>query len=112
MTENELSAIVRIRRERAEYFGKNLFSDPAWDILLELLAARLGGRRAALPDLENIAPASTVHRWVVALEERGLVIRETNPPHADQIYIDLTAHCMKIMTTFLRRVNETSRLIL
>ena len=39
-----IRAVIRARRLRARYFPEELFADPAWDMLLDLLA---GGNRAA-----------------------------------------------------------------
>lgn len=72
-TEELITSIMRLRRERGRHFGSDLFGDPAWDILLELFAAKLSGRKLRLADLELHVPKSTVARWAVVLEERGLI---------------------------------------
>lgn len=68
-------SILMLRRGREEVFGKNLFSDPAWDILLEVYAAQLGQRTLSTVDLaaEIGLPESTVTRWVDVLAENGIV---------------------------------------
>lgn len=76
MTEDRILSVVALRRARAEALGEGLFSDPAWDILLELYAAELGGREMLV---SNLAAAiderqSTTARWIVALEQKGLVL--------------------------------------
>lgn len=76
--EDHILSILMARRGREEIFGRNLFSDPAWDILLELYAAHLGERRMSVADLTRTidSPASTVARWVHALAEHDLVTSE------------------------------------
>jgi len=101
LTAAQVNWILNVRRERIAQFGPGLFSDPAWDILLELLAAELGDRRLALGDLTHIAPASTVARWVGALEERGLLICDINPFQPDQMWLALSKDCSRRLTSFL-----------
>jgi hypothetical protein len=43
-TARHLREVIKTRRMRDHYFDPGLFADPAWDILLDLLAARLEGR--------------------------------------------------------------------
>ena len=68
-----------------------LFSDPAWDMLLELY----GGSDAA--EADSFAPVGTFSdaltttlRWIVSLEAEGIVEREVNPLDRRQIFIILT----------------------
>lgn len=70
-----LRAILRVRRLRSEYLGKNNFSDAAWDILLELFAGHLEGQCVTLDSLCDAAltPKSTCLRWLKKLEADGLV---------------------------------------
>lgn len=74
------------RRGREAIFGKDLFSDPAWDILLELYAAHLAARTIYLSEIGTAigAPGFTATRWVSALENRGFVTvdRSTSPKNA------------------------------
>lgn len=74
LTEDHILSVVLVRKARDEILGKRLFSDPAWDIMLELYAARLGGRSISLPELIQAieAPQSTTERWLKALESAGL----------------------------------------
>jgi hypothetical protein len=100
VTEGHIKWILSVRRERRRTFGDDLFSDPAWDILLELLAARLAQRRVALADLSDIVPASTLARWVAALEERGLVLCE-GAFGPDQMSLALSSDAAARMVNFL-----------
>jgi DNA-binding MarR family transcriptional regulator len=73
--EDHIVSILIARRGRDAVFGANLFSDPAWDLLLELYAAKLGKRSMSSADLSRAinTPASTTRRWLSALEGRGFV---------------------------------------
>lgn len=108
LSEAQVRWILKVRRDRARVFGASLFSDPAWDILLELLAARLGGRDIELADLAYIAPSSTLARWVAALEERGLV-RCKGPMRPDRMQVALTGESAALMTSFLSGAPDGAR---
>lgn len=75
LTEDHILSVLLVRRARSDILGQRLFSDPAWDILLELYAAKLGDRQMSLEDVARAieTPQSTTKRWVAALEERVLV---------------------------------------
>lgn len=106
LTQGQVEWILHVRRERAAEFGEGLFSEPAWDILLELLAAELGHRKVALADLAHIAPASTVARWVAALEERGLLKCDVDPFQPDQMWVELSRGCLARLLKFLSGVSR------
>jgi hypothetical protein len=100
VTEGQIKWILTVRRERRRVFGDSLFSDPAWDILLELLAAKLARRTVALADLDHIAPSSISARWVAALEERGLVVCDASSG-PDRMLLALSPDAAARMITFL-----------
>jgi hypothetical protein len=72
LTEDHIRSVLAVRRARGGVLGENLFSEPAWDILLELYAAELGGRSMTLSDLARATdtPASVVTRWQAALDNQ------------------------------------------
>lgn len=91
-TEDHILSILIARRERDAVFGPNLFSEPSWDALLELYAARLGNRKVSLGDLSRAidTPASTTARWVAVLEERKLVAMESDTLVSGRRWVSLT----------------------
>lgn len=107
MIEDQLATILRVRRRRSELFGCELFSDPAWDILLELFAAELGGRAMTLDDLPPVAPKSTLARWVSTLEERGLIRCGVDVARPADVQIGLSRDCaakLSLLLSPLRRL--------
>lgn len=75
--ERLVRALLRLRRGRDQIFEPDLFGEPAWDILLELYASGLAGRRECVSGLSAVSgvPPTTALRWIVALEERGWIRR-------------------------------------
>src|SRR3546814_16217110 len=56
VTAREIRDMLRLRRLRDRFFPGDLFADPAWDILLRLIAAPLSGQRGSVFSL-CLAPA-------------------------------------------------------
>ena len=92
-TEDHIRSILLVRNARDEVLGVNLFSDPAWDLLLELYAAHLSRRKMSLADLHvaTDTPQSTIARWIAALEKADLVQRFVDPSQPATVFISLTA---------------------
>ena len=85
-------ATYRQRRIREDYFGVELFSEPGWDILLDLFIAHLQGRavRQGVLGGENIIPATTILRYARILEKAGFIRRARNPGDARQNDVTLS----------------------
>ena len=101
-----IRSIIRARRMRAHFFGGGLFADPAWDILLDLGAARLEGRSVAVSSLCIAAavPATTALRWIKQLTETGLLRRVADPVDGRRVFIELTDGAARAMTTYFASV--------
>jgi DNA-binding MarR family transcriptional regulator len=93
VTEDHILSVLLVRRGRIAVLGEQLFSDPAWDILLELYAARLGERQMSVADLSVATgtPPSVTARWVSLLEGRGLLLTRTGPDRREPLLVELTA---------------------
>lgn len=86
-----VGAVIRARRLRGRYFQEDLFADPAWDILLDLLHAEACHRRVAVSSLCLAAavPATTALRWIKTMERQGLIIRRDDPHDARRVFVEL-----------------------
>ncbi|MEG3181492.1 hypothetical protein [Sphingomonas sp. LT1P40] len=85
---------IRARRLRDQHFPSELFADPAWDMLLDLYAARLEGRRVSVSSLCIAAavPPTTALRWIGTLHDANLFGREADPTDKRRAHITLTEH--------------------
>lgn len=98
-----IRGIIRARQLRNEFFGARLFADPAWDILLDLMIAKVEKRSVAVSSLCIAAavPATTALRWIKQLTEMGLLRRVADPQDGRRVFIELTEDAIdKLMAYF------------
>ena len=84
--------VIESRRARSDFFNGSLFSDPAWDIILELYATGLEQRKHTIGSLSrNVAvPPTSVARWLKALESENLVIKWEDHLDARRVFVKLS----------------------
>lgn len=106
--------IIRQRRLRARYFEPELFADPAWDILLDLTAARAEHRRVSVTSLCIAAavPPTTALRWITQMTEMGLLLREQDPEDRRRAFIVLADPVADAMARYFDELGkDADRLI-
>jgi DNA-binding MarR family transcriptional regulator len=105
--------LIRARRLRDQYFRSDLFADPAWDMLLDLMAARLAQNRVAVSSLCIAAavPATTALRWIKVLTDRGLFVRVADPEDGRRVYIELSDETARALGAYLRQARRLLRAI-
>jgi hypothetical protein len=104
--------LIRLRRDRDRHFPADLFGDPAWDMLLDLTAARMEGVDVAVSSLCVAAavPTTTALRWVRSLSEAGVFVRRTDPGDARRAFITLSDQAHEAMIGWLRRFGAVFQL--
>ena len=97
--------LIRLRRDRDRHFPADLFADPAWDMLLDLAAARMENVDVAVSSLCVAAavPTTTALRWVRSLSEAGIFVRRTDPMDARRTFIGLSDQAFDAVIAWLRR---------
>jgi len=111
--ERYIRNMLKLRRNRDRIFGKDIFADPAWDILLELYASALGQYRMSVTNLCDGAavPNTTALRWIKQLEERGLIVRNPDPMDGRRSFLMLSGEGLEAMNAYFRTVPAGSLLI-
>lgn len=100
VTAGQVRDLLRARRLRADFLPGDLFADPAWDMLLDLLAARLDHERVSVSSLCIAAavPPTTALRHIKTLTDKGLVERQADPHDGRRVFIALAQEAADAMT--------------
>lgn len=94
--------IIRQRQLRARFFDGDLFADPAWDILLDLTAARAEHARVSVTSLciASGVPPTTALRWISQMVETGLLERIEDEVDRRRAFITLTDKAAEAMARY------------
>ncbi len=84
--------ILRQRQQRSRYFPGELFADPAWDMLLDLTAARAEHQRVSVTSLciASGVPPTTALRWIGQMTHAGLLERVEDTSDRRRAFIALS----------------------
>ena len=87
-----LRQILRQRQLRTRFFDADLFADPAWDMLLDLAAARAEHKRVSVTSLciASAVPPTTALRWIGQLTGAGLIERVEDDTDRRRAFLVLT----------------------
>ena len=100
--------MVRVRNARNQFFEKGFFSDPAWDILLDLTAARAEHKRVSVTSLciASGAPATTALRWINLMIERGLLLKVEDDVDRRRAFVSLSEPTADAMARYFEAVKD------
>jgi DNA-binding transcriptional ArsR family regulator len=100
--------LIRQRQLRSQFFESELFADPAWDMLLDLTAARAEHRRISVTSLciASGVPGSTALRWISILVDGGLAERIEDDTDKRRAFITLTDRAAEAMARFFQEVGK------
>ncbi len=103
-----LREMIRQRQLRASFFEGELFADPAWDMLLDLTAARAEGTEVCVSSLciASGVPATTALRWIGQMTEAGLFERLPDPADRRRAIIRLSESAQEAMCAYFARVGS------
>lgn len=99
-------AVIRRRQARARFFPADMFADPAWEILLDLTAARGEGVDVSVSSLciASGAAPTTALRWIALMTEAGLLRRENDTRDRRRAFITLTEKAADAMARYFAMV--------
>lgn len=94
--------IIRQRQQRARFLDADLFADPAWDMLLDLIAARVERKRVSVTSLciASGVPPTTALRWIGQMVEAGLFVRVCDDTDRRRAFIELTEKAVDAMARY------------
>ena len=103
-------AIIRARRLRGRYFPAELFADPAWDMLLDLLQAEISKLRVPVSSLCIAAavPATTALRWLKSMVQEGIFIRREDPHDGRRVFVELAPATSQALRRYFAEVGAVA----
>jgi DNA-binding MarR family transcriptional regulator len=105
-----IRSIIRARRLRARYFSEELFADPAWDMLLDLLQAEISHLRVPVSSLCIAAavPATTALRWLKTMVSQGIFIRRADPHDGRRVFVELAPDASNALRRYFAEVGQVA----
>lgn len=97
-----LATLRRIRKVRSKYLPQELFSDPCWEMLLDLYDARLSDSDVTVTGLGVMSgvPLSTALRRMQELQEHGLIQRSADRNDKRRQLVGLTDTGLQAIDNF------------
>jgi hypothetical protein len=101
-------AIIRARRLRVRYFDAELFADPAWDMLLDLVQAEIDQLRVPVSSLCIAAavPATTALRWIKTMTDSGLFVRRADPHDGRRVFVEMSSDTSLAMRRYFAEIGR------
>ena len=102
--------IIRQRQLRARFFDGELFADPAWDMLLDLTAARAEHARVSVTSLciASGVPPTTALRWIAQMTEAGLFERVEDDTDRRRAFVVLSARAADAMARYFAELGGSA----
>jgi CheY-like chemotaxis protein/DNA-binding MarR family transcriptional regulator len=98
-----LKLLQKLQEARSSIFGEAVMPEPAWEMLAELMRARLAGQHLSVTSLalSSKSPMTTALRRIEDLIQGGLAARMPDPADRRRTYVELTSEGMARMQLFL-----------
>jgi len=105
--------IIRQRQLRTKFFAGELFADPAWDILLDLTAARAEHTRVSVTSLciASGVPPTTALRWIGQMTQAGLLERVEDESDRRRAFIALSGKAADAMARYFAELGPAPKVI-
>jgi hypothetical protein len=101
-------SVIRARRLRGRFFPEDMFADPAWDMLLDLLQAEIAQLRVPVSSLCIAAavPATTALRWLKGMTDNGIFVRRADPHDGRRVFVELSSDASMAMRRYFAEVGK------
>jgi DNA-binding MarR family transcriptional regulator len=102
--------VIRARRLRSRFFEEDMFADPAWDMLLDLLQAEIAQLRVPVSSLCIAAavPATTALRWLKTMTDKGIFVRRADPHDGRRVFVELAPDASAAMRRYFAEVGPVA----
>jgi CheY-like chemotaxis protein/DNA-binding MarR family transcriptional regulator len=105
-----LNLLQKLQEARTGIFGEAVMPEPAWEMLAELMRARMAGQHLSVTSLalSSRSPMTSALRRIEDLIQGGLAARMPDPVDRRRTYVELTPEGMARMQTFLEGFARTA----
>lgn len=102
--------IIQQRHLRARFLDGDLFADPAWDMLLDLTAARAEHNRVSVTSLciASGVPPTTALRWISQMTDAGVLERLEDDADRRRAFIALSDSAADGMARYFDEVGRSA----
>lgn len=107
---DQVRSVIRARRLRSRFFTEELFADPAWDMLLDLLQAEISQLRVPVSSLCIAAavPATTALRWLRTMVDQNLFVRRADPHDGRRVFVELAPDTSRAMRGYFAELGPVA----
>jgi DNA-binding MarR family transcriptional regulator len=100
---NRAERIIKARSRRLKFFPKEMFTDPVWDIFLELTRGELADHRVSISSLSSATnvPPTTALRYIASLTAQGMLLRRPDPLDGRRVFVELSQPALDSMFQYL-----------
>lgn len=104
-----LKLLQKLQDARNSIFGEAVMPEPAWEMLAELMRARLAGQQLSVTSLAlaSRSPMTTALRRIEDLIQGGLAARVPDPADRRRTHVELTDEGVARMRAFLEGFART-----
>lgn len=105
-----LRLLQKLQEARTSIFGEAVMPEPAWEMLAELMRAKLASQNLSVTSLalSSKSPMTTALRRIEDLIQGGLAARVPDPADRRRTYVELTPEGMARMQLFLEGFARTA----
>lgn len=99
--------LIHHRRQRRRFFSTGVFGEPAWEMLLALIAQTPGEKAMTFEKLiaSVEVPASVGKRWIEYLEGEGLLVRQSVGADDSASLISLTPEAEARLISYIESID-------
>lgn len=105
--------VIRARRLRSRFFSEDLFADPAWDMLLDLLQAEISQLRVPVSSLCIAAsvPATTALRWLRSMVDQQMFVRRADPHDGRRVFVELAPDASRALRSYFVELGRVATVV-
>lgn len=107
--ERVLDTLIACNKIRNKLFPEGIFSDPAWDMMLDLYKNSLSGKPVPVSSLcvaSNVAP-TTAFRKIDIMASAGMVNKIKDKEDGRRVLVELTESANLTMTEFIEKIRRS-----